>query len=191
MTEAEVMHYGVPGMKWGVIRWKDKRTRNSLKRQLAADKKNLKFKGKMSNEAFEEYNKAHKSYKKALSRPALSSKKKMKRIDETLERLEQAGKNKENAKKELLRAERIYDSDEKRYRDHVDKMMKEYGSENVKSISTKTIKAGKYYCKEVVRTGITVADLPLIGTMYSGRSIASKDYQDRQDRIDEKASKRY
>lgn len=191
MNNEELIHYGVPGMKWGVIRWKDNRTRRSLKRQLAADKNNLKFKGKMSNEATADYSKAYKKYEKALSRPSLSSKKKMKRVDAALEGLEIAGKNKEKAKKELLRADRIYESDEKRYREHVDKMMNKYGSENVKSISTKTINVGKYYCKEVVRTGITVADLPLIGTMYSGKSIASKDYKDRQNLIDDAAKKRY
>lgn len=191
MNNEELMHYGVPGMKWGVIRWKDKRAGNKLKRHLAADKRNMKLRGRMASDAEQLYDKEYKNYRKALSTPALTKKRKMRKVDKATRELETVSKSKEEALKEFHRAKRIYEADAKKYQKHVSDMMDKYGPENVKSISTKNVKMGKRHVEEVIRTGITVADLPLVGGLYSGRTVSKKDYADRHDITNEKSSQRY
>lgn len=191
-----LQHHGVKGMKWGVRRSSkelrsDRRTARTMKRHLAADKKNLKTKGRMSNDSEELYERAHKDYQRQLSRPSISRKKKLDRISEASNNLSSAGKVVEKHKSELLRAERIYDADEKAYKKHVDNMVKKHGADKVKSISHDKISLGDYYTKEVVKTGITIADLPVVGSLYSGRYTANREFEDRTSRIDEAASKRY
>lgn len=185
-TDNDIYHYGRKGMKWGEHIYGKK-----LKRQLAADKKNLKMRSKMSRQAADEYNSEYKKYQKELSRPSLSSKKKRARINEATARVHEAGVAREKARSEFLRAERVYDAGAKKYMDHVDSMVKKYGAENVKSVRTKTVSLGENYAKDVIRTGITLADMPIVGTWYSGRHVAKQEYADRSERIDKAATDRY
>lgn len=179
-------HYGVKGMKWG-----ERKTERKLRRRMAAGKKNMKLRGEMSNESEDHYDNAYREYSKALKTPSFSRRKKMERINEATEKVKQAAVLKEKTKSELLRAERIYDSDEKAYRKHIEDMISKYKPEKVKDIPTKTVELGEHYTKEVVKTGITIADLPLIGTLYTGRYISDRDFYDRENLIDEAAGKRY
>ena len=91
----------------------------------------------------------------------------------------------------MLRADRIYDSDAKRYMNHIDGLVKKYGQENVNSIKTKEYRLGEEYTKELIKTGITLYDLPLIGTYLSGKYIGNREAEDRRASIDEAANKRY
>lgn len=208
----ELYHHGVKGQKWGVRRYRnedgsltelgkkrearreersDKRVARQHRRHLAAGKKNLKTRGRINDEAENAYDDQYRSYEKALSRPSLSRKKKYERIQEATNKVQVAGKVLEKSRSEFLRAERVYDDDAKKYMDHVDSMVKKYGENSVKKVRTKTMSLGENWSKEVIKTGMTIADVPVVGTWYAGRYVADKEYTDRSSRIDSKASERY
>ena len=58
-------------------------------------------------------------------------------------------------------------------------------------LKTKDVEIGESFIKEKIKTGITVANLPLVGTLYTGHYVGQKDYEDRMNRRDEDANKRY
>lgn len=188
-----IMHYGRKGMKWykNIYTKDEKRTTKTLKRHLSADKKNLKTRGALASESAGEYNSAEANYKKELRRPSLSRTKKQERIDQASNELSKAGTKYEKTRGDFLRADRIYESDAKKYKEHVNNLVNKYGSENVKSIKTKTYQLGDAYVKDMITTGVTLYDLPLIGTYLSGRYIGDREAADRRANIDEAASKRY
>lgn len=195
ITNGELKHYGVPGMKWGVRKqyYSDKRTRRKLTRQLAAEKRNLKFRGKAVDKSEEDYLSAHKDLQKELRFPRLSRRKKIERVDMATRRVTAAGARKERSISELDRAERLYKDGEKALKNHVDSMVKKYGSDQVKGLGTKEMKVGKQYTQEVLKTGVTLADMPLVGGWYSGNYVSKVDRVDREGLIEEKGrtNKRY
>ena len=192
---SELYHYGIIGMKWGVRRTPDQlaanKTTRKLKRRVAAGWKNMNAKGKLAAEDELTYNTAHKNLQKELSRPSLSQQRKRERIDEADKIVTKAGDAHLRSHAEYKRAERIYDSDVKALKNHVNKMVSEYGSKKVGTIKTKTVDIGDAYVKDKVKTGITLYDLPLIGTYLSGKYIGQRDYEDRRERIDREAERRY
>lgn len=191
----ELYHYGVLGMKWGVRRTPEQlaaeRTTKKLKRNVAAGYRNLKNKGKLAAADELEYNTKHKNLQKELSRPALSQRKKRERIEEAERVVTEAGAKHLKSQAEYKRAERIYDSDVKALKKHVNDMIAKYGEDSVNALKTKTVVIGDAYVKEKVKTGITLSDLPLIGTYTSGKYIGARDYADRRERIDREAERRY
>lgn len=208
----ELYHHGVKGQKWGVRRYRnedgsltelgkkreakreyrsDKRESRKYRRHLAAGKKNLKTRGRINDDAENSYDEQYREYEKALSRPALTRKRKYERITEATNRVQVAGKALEKSRSEFLRAERVYDDDAKKYMDHVDGMVKKYGEDRVKKVKTKTMSLGENWSKEVIKTGVTLSDVPVVGTWYAGRYVAEREYNDRSSRIDSKASERY
>ena len=199
-------------MKWGVRRYQnkdgslteagkkrllnreyraDKKTARTLKRNVAAGKKNMKMRGKLANENESVYKEANRQYTKALSKPSFSKKKKLDRITEASDNLREASKAAEKTRGDLNRAERIYDADAAKYREHINKMTNKYSSKKIKQISTKQVDLGDHWTKEVIKTGITLADLPVIGTSYSGKYNARQEQKDRDRILNANANKRY
>lgn len=210
MRSDELYHHGIKGMKWGVRRFQnedgtltaqgkqrykdyksDQSTRRSLTRHVAADKKNLKARGEAMNEVTKNYNDAQEQMRKASSKVFISGKKRQTLIDEASANLTSAGEELEKRRADLNRAERIYNKDAEALFKHVDDMTKKYGSENVKSLDTKKVKLGEYYSIDAIKTGITVADMPLVGRWYSGNYTSKQEYQDRLDTIKRRANDRY
>lgn len=193
----ELYHHGIKGMRWGVRHFQnedgtltaqgrqrykdyksDQSTRRSLTRHVAADKKNLKARGEAMNEVTKNYNDAQEQMRKASSKVFISKKKRQELVDEAAANL-------------TKRAERIYNKDAEALFKHVDDMTKKYGSENVKSLDTKKVKLGEYYSIDAIKTGVTVADMPLVGRWYSGNYTSKQEYQDRLDTIKRRANDRY
>ena len=206
----ELYHHGIKGMRRGLRRFQnedgtltaqgrqrykdyrsDQSTRRSLTRHVAADKKNLKARGEAMNEVTKNYNDAQEQMRKASSKVFISGKKRQELVDEAAANLTKAGEELEKRRADLNRAERIYNKDAEALFKHVDDMTKKYGSENVKSLDTKKVKLGEYYSIDAIKTGVTVADMPLVGRWYSGNYTSKQEYQDRLDTIKRRANDRY
>ena len=198
----ELYHYGVLGMKWGVRRSEaelararerrqDDSTRRTMKRHVSADPQNLKAKARANDEMMTDYKEAARLYRKASSKIFIGRKEKDALVKEAGENLTEAGKRLEGTQAELNRAKRIYEQDAKAYTDHMDKMVEKYGADSVESISTKTIKVGKNFAQDVINTGVTVANFPLVGRYYTGRYTSQREVEDRYERVNRKADERY
>lgn len=214
--ESELYHHGVKGQKWGRRRWQnpdgtltpagrarmeaqtraverseDEAQRSSLTRHAAASARNLRMRSRMHDASEEVYNTARDAYNKELRRPSLFMRKKQERVKAASDVLRDAGERATETMGERNRAERIYDADVKALKDHVDGMIKKYGSDSVAEVRTRTRELGENYTKEMVRTGVTLANLPIIGQMYTGRYVAPLEEADRRKKIKEHSEKRF
>ena len=162
-----------------------------MTRHVAADKKNLKARGEAMNEVRKNYDEAEEQMRKASSKVFISRKKREALIDEASSNLTKAGEELEKRQADLNRAERIYNKDAEALFKHVDDMTRKYGSDNVRSLDTKKIKLGEYYTIDTIKTGITVADMPLVGRWYSGNYTSRQEYEDRRKTIKRLANDRY
>lgn len=191
MEDTELYHYGVKGMKWGVRR--DRSTGRKLTREVAAAKRNYR---QVSSDAYTDegnYQNAIRNYSKAQTRPSLSRSKKMERVSEAERELNRATGRLENARTRVARARNSYKNSENKLKAHVNEMVKKYGNENVRTItedSYKEYSLGKNYTSTMLKTGVTLADLPIIGNMYTGRYVARQEQARRNDLLNERANER-
>lgn len=192
----ELYHYDVKGMKWGIR--KDKSAGRKLTRQVAAAKRNVRDVASDSDIDERAYRAAKKNYAAEASRFAINRKKKRERVHEAEDELNRATARAEVGRANLKRATDIYRDAEKRLANHLNEMVEKYGSNNVKQItsnSRKVYNIGQNWTIDMIKTGITIADLPIIGTAYTGDFISRIENERREqilnDRAMERADSRY
>ena len=153
MSENELMHYGIPGMKWGVRR--DRNNGSTLtsagknkeyKKSLRTDKKirrNLESKAYDSARFANAYSKKSKSYSKKYEKAVLKdptkSSSKTQRIENTKRLLDSNAKSWNAYNSENVKA----------LKKQVDSMISKYGDTKIKDIDVKTKKNGIEYVKSI------------------------------------------
>lgn len=197
-----ICHHGIKGQKWGVRRYqnedgsltsagrrrlrKDNRERRKLTRRTAAAKRNLKSAVTTNDAATSRYNDAQKEYTQANAQMAFfksGRQKKQERIANAKNELDSASENLERSRVNLRRANRFYEENSQALTRQVDQMISDYGSNNVKGLTSKSVTWGKDYTRNVIKTGITVADLPVLGSAFTGGQVARYENRLRDERV--------
>lgn len=200
----ELYHFGITGMKWGVRRYQnpdgsltaagrerysegpskaERKELKTLRRHLSAGAKNLKTKARTYEYSDKAVTSAQKKLDKEANRFTLRRKKKQQRVNDMLTQMQSMQENRNNASDEFRRASRIYSRDAQRYKELTNSIIKQYGDTSVKAVKTKTFNAGKKYTMELIKTGPTVANVPLVGNLYTRNYISKQMYRDRASEV--------
>lgn len=182
----------------------EKRETKQLKRQVAAAEKNLVEKGRTYAQSRYDIHDAEKNYEKVNKKMYLFKKNRLNAIKEASEQLTNALEIAERPMAERSRAVEIYNNAAKQLLDNNKKMIKKYGSEKVKEIGTKNVQYGERLAKSgwfsdqyeilsdtVLKTGLTVVNIPWYGQRYTGKYVSEKELDIRNREFVNKAKKQY
>ena len=190
-----IEHYGVLGMKWGVIRSLDKSGRKAYRkdakakrvqlRKTAATEKHLykayKDHQKMSMQMFNALEAKDKADNKIFGRK--------KAVSEAQKRLDDSVKAMEPYTESYLRAERVYRRNEKKFNSMAQDMKRKYGDKSVKDYPIEDLDVAKGWT--TTKFGLNITDLPLIGNKYNGKYVNHEITYDRLRNLENHASNSY
>lgn len=210
----ELCHYGILGQKWGIRRFQpyprgytgdgkeigaaqrkqNKRDIRSIKkgakphiRNVSAAEKNLKVKGRLSDASETRYDEAYEAYQNAQKKFSFSKKKKQAAIGDALVNLNRADNNRQIPLRELGIAEELYDTRVKEYKTYLKDMQNKFKNITINDIESKDIEIGEHYTKNMLRTGLTISNLPLIGDRIAEKRNSEYDNAIRQKRAEVRA----
>lgn len=177
---------------------KDWKAYDKLNRHVAASQRHLKEEGVMLDRVRDKYLKSNKAYEKEMRRSSglfgLKGAEKSDRVANAQADMDKIGKDYENAAGKYGVAKKIAYQDTQELKRHVDSMIRSYGKGSINELQTQTVKIGQNKLQklmqgapksiifskgreteEFVKTGLTLADMPVVGNLYTANYIAKRE----------------
>lgn len=186
---------------------KDFKSYDKLNRHVSASQKHLKEEGVMLDRVRDKYLKENKNYEKAMRKSSgflgLKGAEKAEKVANAQKSMDDAGSEYTKAAGTYGVAKKIADQDTKALRDHVNKMIRSYGKGSINELKTETVKMGQNKLQklmqgapksvifnkrrdteEFIKTGKTLADMPIIGNLYTANYIAKREAELEKSRVE-------
>ncbi len=186
---------------------KDYKEYKTLNRHVSASQRHLKEEGVMLDRVRDKYQTASRAYAKEMSRSSglfgLKAAKKATRVAKAQSDMDKIGGDYETAATAYGYANRLAKKDRKALTDHVDKMLTKYGKGSVKEIEYETVKIGQNKVQKIlqgapvsslfgreretdtfVKTGKTVADMPIIGNWYTANYTSDQEWKMKREDVE-------
>ena len=186
---------------------KDYKDYDKLNRHVSASQKHLKEEGVMLDRVRDKYLKENKNYEKAMRKSSglfgLKGAEKAEKVANAQKNMDDAGSEYTKAAGTYGVAKKIADQDAKALRDHVNKMIRSYGKGSINELKTETVKMGQNKLQklmqgapksvifnkgrdteEFIKTGKTLADMPIIGNLYTANYIAKREAELEKSRVE-------
>ena len=194
---AELYHHGILGQRWGIRRFQnpdgtltdagrkrytqyksDRSEIKSLTRQVAAGKRNLRNTARALRGSQKSYDMARNEVDRLNNKiyAPWNRKKRMDDIDAANKRMVSQGRVNDYLKDQYDKGSRYLAEDSAKLVNKANRMIEKYGNESIKEIKYRDVKLGKQYLASAPKTGVTVADIPLIRKSYVNGYVRKKEY---------------
>lgn len=179
----------------------------TLNRHVSAAQRHLKEEGVMLDRVRDKYQQADRNYRKEMMKSSglfgLKAAKKADRVARAQKTMDDVGKDYDVAANSYGYANKIAKKDRKALSDHINKMVGKYGEGSVKEIEYETVKIGQNKLQKImqgapvssifgrsretdvyVKTGKTVADMPIVGNWYTANYTSNEEWKIKRSEIE-------
>ena len=186
---------------------KDWNAYNKLNRHVAASQKHLKEEGVLLDRMKDRYEDSNRAYRKAMSKSSgflgLKAGQKAQRVANAQLVMDKVGSDYKTAASSYGVAKKIASEDTNKLKQHVNNMIRNYGKGSINELRTETVKIGqnklqkllqgapksillsnKRDTEEFIKTGKTLADLPVVGNLYTSNYIAKRELELKKSEIE-------
>ena len=184
---------------------------NKLNRHVAASQKHLKEEGVMLNRVRDVYERKNKVYQKEMAKSSgflgLKAAEKADRVARAQANADSASSEYSKAASSYGLAKKISKKDTKALVDKANSIIKTYGKGSIKDVEYKTVKIGQNKAQKLlqgapitsilgrkrdtdtfVKTGLTLADMPVVGNIYTSKYIANEEFKMKTKGLSDKIS---